>query len=149
MLQEAQDRDQHDHAADDHVGPLGLQSGVLAALRDGFDRERAKDVLGGGAGQAEPVDAVAVVGGQALLDGCDRRDRPGQSDEGLRFANLRDVTGDVGEVIAYHRHRARQFLGGRRSTPGSGKARRQMIDLSLTDDDVRRLTGAMSVDRAE
>ena len=52
-------RHDDDHAADDHVDPTGFESGIVTAPRDRLGRERAEDLLGRDARQAEMVDAFA------------------------------------------------------------------------------------------
>ena len=54
-----QDRRRDDGPADDHVDPAGLEPRVVATDVGRLERERAEDVLGRGAGQAEVVDALA------------------------------------------------------------------------------------------
>src|SRR4051812_38546741 len=53
------------HAAHDDVGPGRFEAGVLDPLGQRLGGQGAEDVLGGRLGEAEVVDAVAVVGGQA------------------------------------------------------------------------------------
>ena len=106
--------DDHDHAADDHVDAARLETGIVTAAGDRLGRERAEDLLGGGARQAEVMDALALARVDAELDRAHRPHRARGADQRLRVRGAGNRAVDVGEMVAHDRHRDAQLLGGRR-----------------------------------
>jgi hypothetical protein len=93
---------------------IGMQTGVVLAIGERLGGEGPEHVLGGGAAQPEAVHAVAVVDGQADLDGGHGRDRAADTDERPGVLGRRDGAQGVVEAVLHQAEGVGELLWLRR-----------------------------------
>ena len=109
--EEAQDLDHRTGPADDHLGPLRRQTGVVDPIGQRFGDERPVHVLRRRPAEHEAVDESPVVGGEAELDRGERAERAGQPQPGPHLAEVVHPAPHVVEVGLHDREARHQLLG--------------------------------------